>query len=131
MAKNSKLQKIKSDVEKGSHELDNMDPKNWTFSDRQHLTQNWMDLQRKFDDQCIEFIYKPATNSTNESNFGELHLKTPNQSSENTQLHRLQRQHIALIDPFDNQDGIYRSNPVKITLQQLLFYFSFLVNQWT
>ncbi|CAF3327008.1 unnamed protein product [Rotaria socialis] len=112
LTKNTKLQKLSSDIEKDSKELDKIDPKNWTISDRQHLTQHWLDLQQKFDDQSINFIYKSNASSTNHTMLGELHLKTANQDNEHLQMHRLQRQQLLLIDPFDNHDGIYRSNQI-------------------
>ncbi|CAF2498294.1 unnamed protein product [Rotaria sp. Silwood2] len=59
--KNTKLQKIKFDIENDSNELDKVDPKNWNISERQRLTQHWLDLQRKLDDQQINFIYKSNT----------------------------------------------------------------------
>ncbi|CAF4768086.1 unnamed protein product, partial [Rotaria magnacalcarata] len=40
LTKNTKLQKLSSNIEKDSKELDKIDPKNWTISDRQHLTQH-------------------------------------------------------------------------------------------
>ncbi|CAF0944325.1 unnamed protein product [Rotaria sordida] len=110
ITKNTKLQKLKYDIEKESNELDTIDPKNWNISDRQHLTQHWLDLQRKFDDQHINYIYKPNTSSTNHSYLGELHLKTANQDNEHLPMARLQRQHLPLLDPYDNPDGISRSN---------------------
>jgi hypothetical protein len=112
--KNPRLQKLKLDIEKESNELDKIDPKNWNISDRQRLTLYWLDLQRKFDEQYVDFIYKPTTTTNNHSYLGELHLKTPNQDHEHLQIARLQRQQpIALYDPYDNQDGMYRSHHVK------------------
>ncbi|CAF5061690.1 unnamed protein product, partial [Rotaria sp. Silwood1] len=108
--KNSKLQKLKFDIEKDSNELDKVDPKNWNLSERQHLTQHWLDLQRKFDDQQISFIYKSNTTPINHSYLGEIHLKTANQDNEHLKVARLPQQHTPLLDPFDYQDGIYRSN---------------------
>ncbi|CAF3895842.1 unnamed protein product [Rotaria sp. Silwood1] len=113
--KNSKLQKLKFDIEKDSNELDKVDPKNWNLSERQHLTQHWLDLQRKFDDQQISFIYKSNTTPINHSYLGEIHLKTANQDNEHLKVARLPQQHTPLLDPFDYQDGIYRSNQVKKT----------------
>ena len=114
--KNPRLQKLKSDIEKDSHELDKTDPKNWNHSDRQRLTNHWLDLQEKLNDQHVDFIYKPAASAVNhQPHLGEIHLKTANQENEHLQIARLQRQQLALIDPFDNQDGIYRSNQVSIS----------------
>ena len=103
-------------MEKDSNELDKIDPKNWSLSDRQRLTLHWIDLQRKLDEQYVNFIYKPYSSLSsvhNHSYLGELHLKTLNQDNEHLQLARLQRQQIALFDPYDNQDGNYRSNQVS------------------
>jgi hypothetical protein len=115
MNKNTRLQKLKTDIEKDSHELDKVDPKNWNQSDRQRLTNHWLDLQQKLNDQHVELLYKSTPASTR--HLGEIHLKTPNQDHEHLQLARLQRQPMPLIDPFENQDGIYRQNQVT--------YFSF------
>ncbi|CAF4266447.1 unnamed protein product, partial [Rotaria sp. Silwood2] len=82
LTKNIKLQKVKFDIEKESHELDHIDPKNWSISDRIRLNQYWINLQRKFDDQSIDFIYKINPSSINRSYLGELHLKTLNQETE-------------------------------------------------
>lgn len=121
LTKNTRLQKIKSDIEKDSKELDKIDSKNWNLSDRQRLTYYWLDLQLKLDEQYVDFIYKPNSSSINHSYLGEIHLKTPNQDHEHLQIARLQRQQISLIDPFDNQDGIYRSNHVIIFFSFLFF----------
>jgi hypothetical protein len=96
--KNTKLQKLKLDIEKESNELDHTDPKNWSTSERLHLSQNWIDLQRKLDDQSIDFIYKSSSSSMNPSHLGELHLKIPNQDNE--YLHRQK------FNLFDNQDSL-------------------------
>jgi hypothetical protein len=105
--KNTKLQKLKFDIEKDSNELDKVDPQNWNTSDRQRLSHHWLDLQRKLDDQHVDFIYKPSLSTTNHSHLGELHLKTANQDNEHLQVARLQRQQISLFDPFDNQVKIF------------------------
>ncbi len=107
IAKHTRLQKLKSDIEKDSNELDKIDPKNWSLSDRQRLTYHWFDLQQKFDEQHVDFIYKSHLSSINHSYLGEIHLKTPNQDNEYLQMARLQRQQISLFDPFDNQVIIF------------------------
>jgi hypothetical protein len=127
--KNPRLQKLKSDIENDSNELNKIDPKNWNLTDRQRLTHHWLDLQQKLDDQHVDFIYKSTINHA--SSLGEIHLKTPNQDHEHLQIARLQRQHIALFDPLDYQDGIHRSNQVIISFIFFTNHFSFLDNQWT
>ncbi len=130
ITKNSRLQKLKSDIEKDSNELDKIDPKNWNLSDRQRLTNHWLDLHEKLNDQHVEFIYKSTLSSNN--HLGEIHLKTPNQDHEHLQIARLQRQPMPLIDPFDNQDGIYRSNQViYFCFHKNNFLFFPLDVQWT
>jgi hypothetical protein len=101
--KNTKLQKLKLDLEKESNELDHTDPKNWNASERLRLSQYWTELQRKFDDQSIDFFYQPSTPSMNPSYLGELHLKLPNQDQE-----YLQRQKFHL---FDNQYSLVPYHP--------------------
>jgi hypothetical protein len=130
MGKNVRLQKLKSDIEKDSNELDKIDPKNLNLSDRQRLTNHWLDLQEKLNDQHVEFIYK-STNPSSTNHLGEIHLKTPNQDHEHLQIARLQRQPMPLIDPFDNQDGIYRSNQVNYFCFDKSNFFFFLDIQWT
>jgi len=100
--KNSRLQAIKSDIEKESNELNKIDPKSWSFSDRQRSTNSWFDLQEKLDDQQVDFIYKPSVRS---SHLGEIHLKVVNQDNEHVQLARLQQRqpNLSAFDSFDNQ----------------------------
>ncbi|CAF0885184.1 unnamed protein product [Rotaria sp. Silwood1] len=98
LTKNIKLQKIKFDMEKESHELDDIDPKNWSISDRIRLNQYWINLQRKFDDQSIDFIYKPNSSSINRSYLGELHLKTVNQENKYSQRQKF--------NTLDNQNSL-------------------------
>jgi hypothetical protein len=131
--KNPRLQKLQLDIEKDTNELNTIDPKNWTSSDRQRLTHYWLDLQRKFDEQHVDFIYKPNTSTSNHSYLGELHLKTANQDHEHLPIARLQRQQpISLFDPFENQDGMYRSHQVnKLSNLLLLVSLSLLDDQWT
>lgn len=113
IARNTKLQKLKSDMEKDSKELDRTDAKHWTGTDRQRWSQQWLDLQRKLDDQHVDFVYKPHGSLNHQSYLGDLHLKTPIQDHEHLQVARLQRQHVPLLDPFENQEAIYRSNQVS------------------
>lgn len=102
-------------------------------SDRQRLTHHWLDLQQKFDEQHVDLIYKSHSSSPNRLTLGEIHLKTPNQDQEHLQLSRLQRQQISLFDPYDNQDGIYRSNPVNnysfLIPKQINFFL--IDDEWT
>jgi hypothetical protein len=104
--KNAKLQKLKLDIEKESNELDHIDPKNWNTADRLRLSQYWIDLQRKLDDQTIDFTYKSS--STHPSHLGDIRLKTPNQENE-----YLQRQKLNI---FDTQDTFISST---VNLQNL------------
>lgn len=118
MNKNTRLQKLKSDFDKDSAELDHMDPKNWTPTERQQLTNRWLDLQEKINDHKVDLIYKPNSSSSshNPQPLGEVHLKTTNQDNEHLQLARLQRQPMPLYDPFDHSDGLTRSNQVILFL---------------
>ena len=109
--RNTKLQKLKVDIDKDSHELGQTDPTHWTPADRQRLSHHWVDLQRRLDDQHVDFIYKPT--SSNHSPLGDLHLKTPNQVNEHLQPTRTHRPQVSLLDPFDNQEAVFRSNPVS------------------
>ncbi|CAM4908401.1 unnamed protein product [Rotaria socialis] len=94
-AKNIKLQNIKIDVEKESKTLDQIDPKNWSISDRIHSSQYWLNLQRNFDEQSIDFIYKSTSLSpVNHSYLGEIHLKPSNQENQSLQQYKSRRQHI-------------------------------------
>jgi len=77
-AKNTKLQKIKLDLEKESNDLNRIDPKEWSSSERLRLSQYWHEIQRKINDQSIDFFYQPTSSSMNPSHLGELHLKLPN-----------------------------------------------------
>jgi hypothetical protein len=136
MAKNTKLQKLKSDVEKESIELEHNDSKHWSHTDRQRLTHRWTDLQRKLDDQNVDFIYKPHMPLNNHSYLGELHLKTPSHEHEHLQMARLQRQPLPLLDPFENQEGMFRTNQVRLSSSSSLFYrithvYSRSDDQWT
>ena len=119
--RNTKLQKLKSDIEKQSNEFDQIDSKNWNPTDRQRFNQQWIDLQRKLDDQQVELVYKPRMTINTHSYLGELHLKTTNQDAEHLQIARYHRPAMPLLDPFDNQEAIYRSNQVKIIRFRLLF----------
>jgi hypothetical protein len=113
--KNTKLQKLKLDIEKESNELDHTDPKNWSTSERARLSQYWTDLQRKLDDQVIDFIYAPSSASINPSHLGELHLKLPQQENESS--HR-QKFHL-----FDSQDSLIPYHPPSIVnLPKLLLH---------
>lgn len=112
LPRNTKLQKLKSDIEKDSNELDRIDPKNWNATDRQRLSQHWIDLQRKLDDHQVDLIYKARLTTNPSSYLGELHLKTPNQDAEHLQLARLHRTPMPLLDPFENQEAMFRSNQV-------------------
>ncbi|CAF3124389.1 unnamed protein product [Rotaria socialis] len=88
-AKNIKLQNIKIDVEKESKTLDQIDPKNWSISDRIHSSQYWLNLQRNFDEQSIDFIYKSTSLSpVNHSYLGEIHLKPSNQENQSLQQYK-------------------------------------------
>lgn len=113
MNKNTRLQKLKSDFDKDSTELDHIDPKNWTPADRQQVTHRWLDLQEKVNDHKVDLIYKlNSSSSHNPHPLGEVHLKTTNQDHEHLQLARLQRPAMPLYDPFDHPDGLTRSNQV-------------------
>ncbi|CAF1106046.1 unnamed protein product [Rotaria sordida] len=98
LTKNIKLQKLKFDIEKESYELDCIDPKSCSISDRIRLNQYWTNLQRKFDDQSIDFIYNTNSSSIHRSYLGELHLKTINQ-----EIEYLQRQKF---NTSDNQHSL-------------------------
>ena len=106
---NIKLQKLKSDIENDSNELDNIDPQKWNIFDRQRLTHHWFNLQQKLNEQHVTFTYKPNISSMNHSYLGEIHLKTPNQNNQCFSVARLQRQ-LPLLDLSDNQD---ESNQVQ------------------
>lgn len=101
--RNTKLQKLKSDIEKQSNEFDQIDPKHWSSTDRQRFSYQWLDLQRKLDDHQVELIYKPRITTNSHSYLGELHLKTTNQDTEHLQVARYQRVAMPLLDPFENQ----------------------------
>lgn len=119
MDKNTRLQKLKSDFDRDSMELDRMDPKNWTLADRQQLTNHWLDLQEKINDHKVDLIYKPTNNPPSHHThplLGEVHLKTTNQDNEHLQIARLQRSLAPLYDPFEHPDGLTRSNQVIILL---------------
>ncbi|CAF1556976.1 unnamed protein product, partial [Didymodactylos carnosus] len=89
-----KLQKLKHDVEKDSQELEKINPKKWNSTDRFRLTKHWNDIQRKLDDQHVEFTYKSIATINNR--LGEIHLKQHNQDM--TQA-RVPRQQLVRIDP--------------------------------
>ena len=124
MNKNTRLQKLKSDFDRDSAELDRIDPKNWAPTDRQQLTNHWLDLQEKINDQAVDLIYKPTTLPSSSYQphplLGEVHLKTTNQDNEHLQIARLQRPLMPLYDPFEHPDGLTRSN--QVTLFLVLFY---------
>ena len=63
----------------------------------------------------------------NHSYLGEIYLKIPNQdNNENSSINRLQqRQQISLLDPFDNHDGVFRSNQVRSMYSKYIFLNSF------
>ena len=134
ITRNTKLQKLKSDMEKDSQELDHVDAKHSTSTDRQRLTHHWLDLQRKLEDQHVDFVYKPQGSSNTQSHLGELHLKTPNQDHEHLQVARLQRQPVPILDPFENQEAMYRSNQVRekthIRILPLILY-GFVCCRWS
>ena len=113
MSRNAKLQKFKTDIEKESNELDEIDQKKLTSPDRQRLTRHWLDLQRKLDDQQVNITYKPAVIPNTNSYLGDLQLKTITQDQENLQLARYQRPPMPLLDPFDNHESMFRSNQVR------------------
>ena len=96
--KNTRLQKLRFDLEKESQELDQIDPKNWNTTERIRLSQYWTDLQRKLDDQSVDFVYQPTSSSINRLQLGELHLKLPHQDQEH--LHRSKH------PTFDNHDSL-------------------------
>lgn len=93
ITKNIKLQKLKTDIEKASDQLDRVDPKNASISDRLRLSQCWINLQRKLDEQLIDLIYKPRSPETNQKCLGDIHLKTLNQDNEYLQRQKLDNQY--------------------------------------
>lgn len=114
--KNTKLQKLKLDIEKESNELDHTDPKNWNTSERVRLSQYWSEIQRRVDDQSVDFIYQPSSPSMNPSHLGELHLKVPNQ--ENDYYHRQK------YNQYDNHQDSLIPYPPSSAVNIDSFYFN-------
>lgn len=114
--KNPKLQKLKFDIEKESQELDHTDPKNWSTTERLRLTQYWTDLQRKIDDQSVDFIYQSSSPSNHTPHLGELHLKLPHQNQEHSQ-----RQNYPLFDslvPYQQPSSSSNNHESKIKIKK-------------
>ena len=96
--KNTQLQQFQYEIEHSSNELDKINPKNWNISDRLRLSQYWNDLQRKFDDQSIDFIYKSNSSTINRSYLGELYVQTFKQDNEYLQVQN--------VNSYDNQSSL-------------------------
>jgi hypothetical protein len=74
MSKNLRLQNFRLDMEKYSHELNQVDLNHWARSDRLTLSQEWKELRENLNKYTIGCTYERQQVS---GSMGQLHLKSP------------------------------------------------------